>query len=107
VTRSDTDHLTILGTTVRQPVDHLEGFAAPEGVTTVRPISDEVVSLFTALLAALFPAERPTDQAPGGLLRGIAGAALLSTPAPSGRTSAQGSATSWSQAARQAGPSGG
>jgi 7-cyano-7-deazaguanine reductase len=37
--------LTILGRTVRHPVDHVECFPAPEGCTSVRFTSDEVASL--------------------------------------------------------------
>jgi 7-cyano-7-deazaguanine reductase len=37
--------LTVLGATVRHPIDHVEVFAAPAGVTQVRCTSDEVTSL--------------------------------------------------------------
>jgi 7-cyano-7-deazaguanine reductase len=37
--------LTILGSTVRAPVDHVEVFAAPAHVTEVRLSSDEVTSI--------------------------------------------------------------
>ena len=40
-----TDHLTILGQSVRHPVAHVECFAAPDGCTRVRFIADEVTSL--------------------------------------------------------------
>ena len=40
------DHgLTVLGATVRHPIEHLECFDAPEHVTTVRFTTDEVMSL--------------------------------------------------------------
>jgi 7-cyano-7-deazaguanine reductase len=42
----ETEHeLTILGATVRTPVDHVEVFAAPTNVTEVRLSSDEVASI--------------------------------------------------------------
>ena len=37
--------LTVLGATVRHPIDHVEAFPAPAGVTEVRCTSDEVASL--------------------------------------------------------------
>src|SRR4051794_39393235 len=37
--------LTVLGQTVRPPIDHLECFDAPDGVTTVRFTTAEVMSL--------------------------------------------------------------
>ena len=37
--------LTVLGQTVRHPIDHLECFDAPEHVTTVRFTTDEVMSV--------------------------------------------------------------
>jgi len=37
--------LTVLGATVRHPIDHVEVFPAPAGVTEVRCTSDEVASL--------------------------------------------------------------
>lgn len=37
--------LTVLGQTVRHPIDHVECFPAPEGCTQVRFRSDEVSSL--------------------------------------------------------------
>jgi 7-cyano-7-deazaguanine reductase len=40
-----TDHLTILGQSVRHPVAHVECFAAPDGCTRVRFTADEVTSL--------------------------------------------------------------
>ncbi len=40
-----TDHLTILGQTVRQPVAHVECFAAPAGCTRVRFTAGEVTSM--------------------------------------------------------------
>ncbi len=40
-----TDGLTILGRTVRHPVDHVECFPAPDGVTRVRFSTEEVASL--------------------------------------------------------------
>ncbi len=39
------DGLTILGSPVRHPVDHVETFAAPSGATLVRFITAEVTSL--------------------------------------------------------------
>lgn len=41
-----TDHeLTVLGSTVREPIDHVEVFPAPANVTEVRLSSDEVTSI--------------------------------------------------------------
>ena len=40
-----TDHLTILGQSVRHPVAHVECFTAPDGCTRVRFTADEVTSL--------------------------------------------------------------
>jgi 7-cyano-7-deazaguanine reductase len=37
--------LTVLGSTVRAPIDHVEVFEAPANVTTVRLTSEEVTSL--------------------------------------------------------------
>src|SRR6476659_5028519 len=37
--------LTVLGHTVREPIEHVEVFAAPAHVTTVRFSTDEVASL--------------------------------------------------------------
>jgi 7-cyano-7-deazaguanine reductase len=37
--------LTVLGSTVREPIDHVEVFAAPKHVTTVRLTTDEVASV--------------------------------------------------------------
>jgi 7-cyano-7-deazaguanine reductase len=42
---SDADDLTVLGQTVRHPIDHLECFDAPEHVTQVRFTTDELMSL--------------------------------------------------------------
>ncbi len=43
---SEDDHgLTVLGQTVRHPIDHLECFDAPDHVSTVRFTTDEVMSL--------------------------------------------------------------
>ena len=43
---TETEHeLTILGSTVRAPVDHVEVFPAPADVTEVRLSSDEVTSI--------------------------------------------------------------
>ena len=39
------DELTILGGTVRGPIDYLETFPAPEGCTRVRFTTDEVTSV--------------------------------------------------------------
>jgi 7-cyano-7-deazaguanine reductase len=39
------DELTILRTTVREPVEHVETFAAPAGCTRVRFSTDEVTSM--------------------------------------------------------------
>lgn len=41
----DDDGLTVLGQTVRHPIDQLECFDAPEHVTTVRFTTHEVMSL--------------------------------------------------------------
>jgi 7-cyano-7-deazaguanine reductase len=37
--------LTVLGATVRHPIEHVEVFAAPAGVTSVRFSTDEVASV--------------------------------------------------------------
>jgi 7-cyano-7-deazaguanine reductase len=37
--------LTVLGSTVREPIDHVEVFPAPEHVTAVRLSTDEVSSM--------------------------------------------------------------
>ena len=42
---TETSHLTILGRTVRHPVDHVEVFAAPANVTSVRFTNDELNSM--------------------------------------------------------------
>jgi 7-cyano-7-deazaguanine reductase len=39
------DELTILGSTVRHPVEHLETFAAPDGCVRVRFTCEEVTSM--------------------------------------------------------------
>ena len=40
------DHeLTVLGATVREPIEHVEVFPAPSGITEVRLMSDEVSSM--------------------------------------------------------------
>ena len=39
------DGLTVLGSTVRAPIDHVEVFAAPDHVVEVRLTSDEVTSI--------------------------------------------------------------
>lgn len=44
-TSDDAGELTVLGQTVRHPIDHVECFPAPEHVTTVRFSTDEVMSL--------------------------------------------------------------
>jgi 7-cyano-7-deazaguanine reductase len=41
----DTTGLTVLGATVRAPIDHVEVFPAPAHVTEVRLTSDEVTSM--------------------------------------------------------------
>ena len=41
---ADHDDLTILGSTVRGPVDHVETFPAPSGCTIVRFTTDELMS---------------------------------------------------------------
>jgi 7-cyano-7-deazaguanine reductase len=45
MSEDDEQGLTVLGQTVRHPIDHLECFDAPDGVTTVRFTTDEVMSL--------------------------------------------------------------
>jgi len=40
-----TDALTVLGATVRHPIEHVEVFAAPSAVTSVRFTTDELASL--------------------------------------------------------------
>jgi len=42
---ADEHGLTVLGQTVRHPIDHLECFDAPADVTSVRFTTDEVMSL--------------------------------------------------------------
>lgn len=42
---SGNENLTVLGSTVRHPIDHVEVFAAPAHVITVRFTSDEVASI--------------------------------------------------------------
>lgn len=37
--------LTVLGATVRHPIDHVEVFPAPDHVTLVRCVTDEVASM--------------------------------------------------------------
>ncbi len=44
-TRSEGDGLTVLGQTVRHPIDHLECFDAPEHVSVVRFTTHEVMSM--------------------------------------------------------------
>ena len=39
------DELTVLGSTIRTPIEHVEVFSAPEHVTEVRLTTDEVNSL--------------------------------------------------------------
>ena len=39
------DNLTVLGATVREPIDHVEVFPAPAHVTTVRFTTDELASI--------------------------------------------------------------
>jgi 7-cyano-7-deazaguanine reductase len=41
---NDIDSLSVLGQTVRHPVDHVECFAAPDHVTVVRFTTDELMS---------------------------------------------------------------
>jgi 7-cyano-7-deazaguanine reductase len=40
-----TEHLTVLGRTVREPLEHVECFPAPEGVTVVRFRTEELASM--------------------------------------------------------------
>lgn len=42
---AEDQELTVLGATVRHPIDHLECFDAPEHVTTVRFTTGEVMSI--------------------------------------------------------------
>ena len=42
---TDLDRLTVLGTSVREPIEHVEVFPAPSHVTTVRFTTDELASL--------------------------------------------------------------
>jgi 7-cyano-7-deazaguanine reductase len=42
---SDIDRLTVLGATVREPIEHVEVFPAPADVTTVRFTTDELASV--------------------------------------------------------------
>ena len=41
--------LTVLGSTVREPIDHVEVFAAPDHVVEVRLSSDELTSISTVV----------------------------------------------------------
>ena len=41
----DTAGLTVLGHEARQPIDHVEVFPAPEHITAVRFVNDEVASM--------------------------------------------------------------
>ena len=43
--RAEDQGLTVLGETVRHPIDHLECFDAPEHVSSVRFSTDEVMSV--------------------------------------------------------------
>jgi 7-cyano-7-deazaguanine reductase len=40
-----TDHLTVLGRAVHEPIPHVECFAAPPGCTRVRFLTDELASV--------------------------------------------------------------
>lgn len=42
---NDTSRLTVLGATVRHPIDHVEVFPAPDHVTNVRFTTDELASV--------------------------------------------------------------
>ncbi len=42
---NEPDKFTVLGQTVRHPIDHVEVFRAPDHVSTVRFTSDEVASI--------------------------------------------------------------
>ena len=42
---SDASSLTVLGQTVRHPIEHVEVFPAPPNVTTVRFTNDELTSM--------------------------------------------------------------
>ena len=42
---SDIDRLTVLGGTVREPIEHVEVFPAPAHVTSVRFTTDELASV--------------------------------------------------------------
>ena len=41
----DTPPLTVLGSEARQPIDHVEVFPAPDHLTIVRAVTDEVTSM--------------------------------------------------------------
>lgn len=41
----DTSPLTVLGSEARRPIDHVEVFPAPDHVTIVRAVTDEVASM--------------------------------------------------------------
>lgn len=43
--QNEHDKLTVLGETVRHPIDHVEVFRAPDHVSSVRFTSDEVASI--------------------------------------------------------------
>jgi 7-cyano-7-deazaguanine reductase len=42
---TDLDRLTVLGASVREPIEHVEVFPAPSHVTTVRFTTDELASV--------------------------------------------------------------
>lgn len=60
------DGLTVLGGTVRHAIEHLECFAAPAGVSTVRFTTEEVVSVCPVTgqpdLSSLEISYRPHDR---------------------------------------------
>ena len=45
ISASENENLTVLGSTIRHPIDHVEVFPAPTHVTTVRFTNDEVASI--------------------------------------------------------------
>jgi 7-cyano-7-deazaguanine reductase len=64
------DELTILGSTVRHPVEHLETFPAPDGCVEVRFTCEEVTSMcpvtqqpdLSTVLIAYEPADRCVES---------------------------------------------
>ena len=56
--------LTVLGAEVRHPIDHVEVFPAPEHVTVVRFVTDEVASLCPVTGSPTCPGSRSSTSPP-------------------------------------------